>query len=384
MDLLSPVVLPDWRLLILTIVIVIGLQFISRYIDRNKRKKTVKEDKKKYHEKLAIETEGMNLQEELKLVDNVKRIRQECKELLGRDKSDNDVDESKIDAEIKKLATENRKLEDQARELEKLDKEIEDQLVDLAENYGVHVKDPQNIEQSIAELDEGLKKIEFEEHKYSEILKPYSHLTLKEDPEVDEYLESHPCLTLEFLEQAHEKFLELKASNSDRDFHEYLRELLTNQHSLEAELENLRVSKKIVDMKHRVMKEEHEKELSSFEELRVEHLFRITSARDRLEGMRERRIHFETMNEILESESETKRKQLDEAGHKYQEAEAQCSKYMQAYREIKSERERLEMERNKKLYFNQAMDLSAASSMIEDSAIPPLNDIPSIDEILRN
>lgn len=211
------------------------------------------------------------------------------------------------------------------------------------------------------------------------------------DPDLVEYLEEHNDeLSLEFLKKAYETLEELKASESDKDFSELIDELKSSHTAHAAQLAELQVSKKEVEIKLKLLKQRYDEELSTFNNTRIEHLLKNSGAKEYVDRLKEKnKINDELIND-LKSELESKNREISTWETRFREAEKQSQVYWDAWRDIQVKTAELEaeklanQERSRRVAKQSSMNFSPGSSMIDDHVPPPPPvSIPSIDELLQ-
>lgn len=397
---------PNLIKVVITIIIIYFAQLIEGRFARGKRGHIATQQRDLYYQRLdeeKLKMEQKDLQEELQQAKTLENLQNENDELRSQleDEFDGSDWSGSIDDKVLEEKEELEQLQEQAQELKLVEKSICDSIKelkkdDIFDEPIVEQKNTDDIssqhESALKELTNRIKEIEQENEELKEQVKSYSSLALakqsKLDPELQKYLEDHnDVLTLSFLEKAHETLLEIKALNPDKNFTDYIDELRCAQSNFDLELEKLRVSKKEAEIKLRHMKEEYEKELTSFNETRIEHLFRNCGAKEYLERLKDKNKLKDELIITLKDELSTLKAALADCEMKYQNAEAEYTKMLQGYQQIKAQKDQIEAERRAKerRILSQTMNLSSASSLVENSIppIPPLNHIPSIDEVLR-
>lgn len=428
----------------MTFVIIYVGQILDGFLAKGKRERLTSQQKELYYRKLTEESlkmEEKKLNEELILAQEINSLQQESKELKsqledagGLDKpsdwsaddyedDDNDngrfsdrestssssrhkptssrdnksfAEDDSVDEKVEQLNQEIAELQEKAKELESVEDDIRRLSKDLGECNVQEAGQQEPIDETtIKDLNEKIKQLESENEELKLQLKEHSGFTLSKretdlEPELLKYLEDHQHdLTLGFLEKVYETLLEIKASEPDKDFDEYIEELKKNRREYVSELAELRVSKKEAEIKLQKMKRRYEEELSSFNEIRVEHIFKNSGAKEYLERLKEKNKIKNDIINTLKAELEAKESEVASWQTKYRDAEKQCNEYWEAWKDTQSRKEKLEAEKKaqferERRAMNLTMNLSSASSLVDNQVPPPPPiDVPPVDEILR-
>lgn len=203
------------------------------------------------------------------------------------------------------------------------------------------------------------------------------------DPEVVKFLEQHKAdISLDFLTKAYDTLLTMKAENSERDFGQYIKDLRNGSSGYMNDLENLRIAKRTVEKKLQLMKKSYEEELSTFNDLRVEHIFKNSGAREYLEKLKERNKIKDELIITLKEDLERRGKEVVDLRDKYAEIEKKSNGYLKDLRTAQARREQLEAEKRSSNSDRRHMGrLSSASSFAEPP--PPQFDNNTLNEIQR-
>lgn len=200
------------------------------------------------------------------------------------------------------------------------------------------------------------------------------------DPDVLDYLEAHKeDLTLSFLEKAHAALVQLRASDPDKDFQQFIEELKHSQ----TELAELRIAKKEAEIKCQLMKNRFEVEMTSFNDVKIENIFKNSGAREYIKTMKEKNKVKEDLISHMKKELEQKRNDLVVWQNKFREAEEQCNVYWKAWKDTQIRLENFEAE--KRAAQERAMNFTPASSVLNNNQVPPPPpiEIPSFEDIFR-
>ena len=424
-DSLNPTNPATLSYLILTLVIVVVGRQLELLLERGKRAKVVANQRDLYYQRLvaeALKMEAQELEKSLNLAQSIECVQKHNQELQNKldDDDESDWSASNSDQEsdqpstsasgsagandadhqdkAERLARELADSEAKARELEGVEENICRLVETLAEsNIDVthEQSDDKKNDDAVAGLVEQIKRLEAENEELKKQLQTHKGLQLTTsksnlDPHLLSYLEEHNDeLSLAFLEKAHETLLEMKAVNPEMDFNEYIKDLKRSQANYVEELAKLRVSHKEIEIRLKLMKSKYEEELSSFNELRIEHIFKNCGAKEYVERLRQSNKLKEDMISSLKSELELKKMEISTWKSKFEDAEKQCNVYWQAWKDTQVRREQLEaekraMQERDRLAFDQSAGMSSSHSLIDAQvpSPPPIN-IPSVEEILR-
>lgn len=155
-----------------------------------------------------------------------------------------------------------------------------------------------------------------------------------------------------------------------------------------AQIEELRIAKKEMEIKLQLLKKRYEEELSSFEQIRVEHIFKNSGAKEYLERLKDRNKLKDDIIKSLKEELEYKNKEVADLQERCLELERTSIGYQQAWKEAQLKKEQLEAEKanqeRERRQYNK--NLSSASSLVDQVGIPPPPpiEIPSIAELMGN
>lgn len=409
-----------------TIVIIYLSHLLENSYLKKKRESLANHQRDIYYQKLAkesMEMEKEQLSKQLQIINNIKDLQSESESLqkqLAEGDSQNSLDESdwsedepengndrlsmaaeSIDRKHIQLQQDYENLQMRKVELETVDKDIgqfSNNLVGLPTELNVSTKNvgiANHISQdSLDELSNKIKMLELENNQLKGQLANQSSLKLvnrksKLDPELIKYLDDHrDQLSLSFLQRAHDVLVELKASNTDRNFADYINELKNSHKNHAVQLAELQVSQKEAEIKLQLMKRRYDEELSSFNEIKVEHLLKNSGAKELLDHIKEKNRIKDELIKNLKSSIATKQSEVEAWQNKYKTVEDQCNLYREEWRKSQDTRDKMEAdlrakhERDRRL-LNHSINMSSASSLIDNHVPPPPDiDIPSVADIM--
>lgn len=164
---------------------------------------------------------------------------------------------------------------------------------------------------SLADLQKLIKDLEnenreLEEQLGQEVTQSKSTCGMNErhlDQDILDFLEKHDYTT-DSLNEIYEFLLEIQARQCDQRLDDYLSSLEQSSFKYASNLTELDVKRKEVELCLRRTRETYAEELSSFNESRIEYLFRITAAERELAALMER-------NQILEVIADNRRKEYE-------------------------------------------------------------------------
>lgn len=345
----------------------IGQKFDS-HLKKSKRQQTITAERILYFKKLMAESQNMEEEKskiESDLIENIEEARRENEEIEEQLDDDVDSEWSSNGQEVLEDLKEN------VEELRAVEESISEQSIS---------PDDSNIEQQndkIAQLEEENRKLreQIDNHK-SDSLELNGDIEF--DPELLKFLNTHKEISLEFLQQAHEMILEMKASDEMKslDFNAYVKELRTSRLEYANRLAELRVAKKAAEHKLDFAKKKYLEELRLFDESKTEYLLKRTVRQDYLGKLKESNQVRDEMIKDLEEELARLRSEIGEWKSKCQDAEQQSKHYHEAYQKALAKKERLEAER--------VRVTSATSSFVDNIPPPPPVKIPTVDEMLQS
>lgn len=145
-----------------------------------------------------------------------------------------------------------------------------------------------NLKQRIKQLENENRNLQDQTKNLSSATQPPCAIVEHEsDPELLEFLEAHDYTT-DTLNKVYEVLLELEAQNRDKDLEDYLSSLEQSRYNYGSELTELDVKRKKMELRLDQTRRVYEEELASFNESRIEYLFRITGARELLAQLKEK------------------------------------------------------------------------------------------------
>lgn len=391
---------PDLTYIILTLLVICSANYVEDFWSRKKRRIIVQRQRELYFDTLKMEEEkiNQNLSETVEAFQQENRRLESEMEALDNDGSDNwstnddyddeenelpsgnekdsfDKDDIKSNIELDQLKEELKRLHDKANQLKKAEEEI----CALTEQLG-------QITTNKEKLNEHIHQIEAENEYLKSQLKSSTSLSIEKnelDPLLN-FLETHSELSLEVLEKIYNFLLEQRASNPELDIIAYIEELKRDKSTYFKELNNLSVAQKKAELKYLSIKKKYEEELTSFQEIRIEHILKNSGAAEYIGKVKEKnKINSDIINN-LKAEIDNKKNELAKWQKKCHEAERDRDEYKTASRQAQNELVALKAEKKAK-QARQAINLSSASSLLNDNLVPPPPpvDVPSVDEMLR-
>lgn len=348
---------------IVTLIIIYLSEWLKSSFVNEKRLKLALRQREIYHRKLKT-MEDSDLKADMETAETIQQLEEEGEIIEEQlEGFSNDTDGDVLEQELEEL-------EAKAHEMEALETDVQKVAAKIEKSVN-----KEDLEDELAKLrlvNQDLKK-QIESHSHM------SGLNVKLDPNLISFLDEHSDeLTLSFLEKAYETMLELSAANPKMDFNQYICELKESKNKYVSELHDLHVSKREIERKFKLMKERYEEELSSFNELRIEHLFKNAGVKEYLDTLRRKNQIVEETIVNLRKDLEFKREEVDFWRQKYEQAEEERIKYHDAYRDILAKKVQLEAQRKAEKRM-----MSSASSMVDTTIPPPPPiEIPSVAEIL--
>lgn len=386
---------------------------ISDILSNKRRAKAAFQQGEQYHRNLTLESiamENKELDSQREIAETISQLEQENDELTSQieelrnesdgwdsnssirgDSSNGDVCET-IEDQLFHELEEYKTKEEQLETAEKEIIEVSDSLASL----DVDAELIQQAKDKSLDLKSRIKQLTDENDELKRQIESCNELNLttvkaKLDPDLVQFMEDHSEeLTLSFLQKAYDTLLELRATNPNIDFNQYIRELKEGREKYLKDWKDSLVSKREVEIKLKKAKKRYEEELVSFNETKIEHFLKHSGHKEYLDSLRKKNQKVEEMIGILEKELASKTKEVESWREKYKEAEEQCNRYYKAYEDIQLQKEQLEaqrkaLEQEKRMLFK-TNQMSSASSLVDGASVPPPPDIdvPSIDEILRS
>lgn len=379
---------------ILGIIICYIGQIFDCYLKNSKRQQLILAERKLYFKKLFAESQTMEEEKSrieadlMKNIEEAKRENEEIEEQLD-DEVDSEWSSSGGQDELDDLR-------DNVEELKTVEESISDQVEALPEEAAASIVassgsssaagDDSNTEKlnaKIAQLEEDNMKLrqQIDNHKGDSMDASLSSKDIEFDPELLKFLNTHKEMSLEFLQQAHDMILEIKASDDmkDVDFNTYVRDLRKTRVEYASKLAELRVAKKAAEHKLEVAKKKYLEELRLFDESKMECLLKRSVRQDYLSKLKESNQVRDEMIKDLEEELTRLRSEIADWKSRYQAAEQQSSIYYKAYQDSLVKKERLDAERARAV-----RDVSATSSFVDNIPPPPPVKIPTVDEMFQS
>lgn len=291
----------DPTLLLLSLVVYFVGQTVDSILVGKRRAKIAILERKKYFATLTRTVTKMD--EEIN--QRISKISEENNELVAKLKElgiDIICDENNDDTE--KLETELASLKEKRDQLRAQNERITSQCValNLELSDGADLLD--DLKQRIKQLDEDNKNLACQTDKRPPA---FSVRENELDPELTDFLEKHQDdYSAEALKEIYEKLLEMKAFDQIKNLDSLLSMLKRPKSNYEAELTSLDIKRKTVEQRLNQTRSLYQEELSSFNESRIENLFKITGARGLLEALKERNDIAEKILDNLREEVKLK------------------------------------------------------------------------------
>ena len=405
----------DTNYLLLTFFVIYIGQIIETILVKSKREKLASSQRDLYYKRLIEESQAMEeerIKEEQELVKQVELLQQENDNIRNQlgDLADNDDDDWSADssevesvnlsshsngAKSDRLQREMQDLQSKNNHLQSIESDLENVCQKIGDSHleeQLKAKDEllETLERRIEGLENENKQLKNQIETHNCPLPPPMLTNL--DTNLLKYAEQHKeDLTLDFLKKAYDVLLEMKASNPDMDFADYINDLKNGSSNYVGELENLRLAKRQAEIKLQLMKKRYEEELSSFKDVRVEHIFKNSGAKEYLDRLKDITKAKEDIIKNLEEELNFKKKEIEDLQEKYADAEKQRNDYLHAWKDVQFKKEQLENEKRanqqrERRLLTQSMNLSPSSSLVENNQVPPPPpvDVPTVEEILRD
>lgn len=397
----------DMILLIAIVIIYIG-QILEGHYQRKVRLSRCNFQRDLYYKRLAQLSLDME-KEQLEILNKTQDLQREIREVSGdSDEWSNDDDDENLanrreswsSSSVKALEL-NEQLEalmDEAKQSSSLCNDIDE--LERSLNLSTDAKTSgggscrEDLVKSLNELSKKVKELELENEHLKQELGDQSKLKLvtsktKLEPDLIEYLEQHrDQLSLSFLRKAHETLVELRASRSDAEFEEYINALHDGHKNRVVQLAELQVSHKEAEIKLQLMKRRYDEELSSFNEVKIEHLLKNSGVKEFLDSIKEKNRTKEDIIKDLRTKIDMRQRDLEIWQSKYKTVEEQCNKYREEWRKSQITRDQIESElrakqEHERRILNYSINMSSASSMIDNQVPPPPDiDVPSVADIL--
>ena len=168
------------------------------------------------------------------------------------------------------------------------------------------------------------------------------------------------------------------SQSSDHELHDYSEHDVT----IARELIETREAKKRIEYKYQLLKQRYEEELTTFDEAKVENIFKNSGAREHIENLNER-------IRLKDKEVKGLRKQVDRLENDVDNWTKRFNKsrevYRKSLREYQAKIDRLLQMSNREQSINSERMLNDTSSALSFDSIPdpPPIEMPSINEILN-
>lgn len=302
MDFISDVPL----ILVSIAIIFVGQAFWSnRY--RNKRAILAIQQRDLYFSKLS--TDSMKMIDEV--ATRVDKLEQEKNENIAKlrelDLNVNlhnicDEDEQNPE-ELKKTIASLKQKRSQSR---KILQSIEDEIAELCQDMGLDQDD----DEMLNNLQKSIQNLEVENANLEVHLKSHKQPTLsiredEMDPELTEYL----TYDMNELEDIYKTLIEIRNSDPSNTLDEYRRKLERPRSDYQSKLVNLDSRRNLVEKRLRQTQRLYQEELSSFNESRIEYLFKNTGAQELLKELREKNSIAERIMENRRRETESRKRE---------------------------------------------------------------------------
>lgn len=409
----------------MTLIILYLSQLVEELYLKNKRGKIVFHQRELYHLSLTRESQRMEeqqLNEDLKLaqsLENLQKDHEELKSQLDEDEIDGsdwsaDSSDEKKSPQIQSapdspIPDGNKEhevfqkleaLQESANQLDLMEEEI--RIISQQFSPDLHdlesdtkTKKLEDLEFELKQLTDRIAQLEKENRDLKGQILEHEDIAAnsvqtKLDSALIEYVERN-CdnITLSFLKRVNEVLSELKGSNPDKNFQDLIDDLKSSHVDHATKLAELQVNKKEVEIKLKLLKRRYDEELTTFNETKIEHLFKNSGAKEFLDRLKERNRIKDDIISDLKSELDSKRRELTMWESKFREAEKQSMVYWQAWKDTQVKMAELEAEKEAtherdRRMAKQAMNFSPGSSLVDDQVPPPPPvSIPTIDELLQ-
>lgn len=346
-------------------------QILDSHLKRSKRQQITLAERQIYFKKLLAESQTMDEEKSrleadlIKNIDEAKRENEEIEEQLEDD----------VDSEWSTNGPD--ELEDLKNAVEEL-KAVEESITE--QSVSPHDSNIDKLNARIAKLEEDNMKLrqQIDNHKGDSLGLSDD---IEFDPELLKFLNTHKEISLDFLQQAHDTILDIKASGemNSMDFNTYVKELKTSRVEYANKLAELRVAKKAAEHKLEIAKKKYLEELRIFDESKTECLLKRSVRQDVISKLKEsNQLRDETIKEY-ELDLARLKSETSEWKSRCQAAEQQSSVYYKAYQDSLVKKEKLEAERARAV-----RDVSATSSFVDNIPPPPPVKIPTVDEMLQS
>lgn len=413
---------PKLGYLLLTFVVVLLGQLFEGSYQKGRREHLTNHQRDLYHQKLAqdsLEMEKEQLQSQLEVISRIRELQDQSewsKKVLSElqeSESEESCDEEQLSngrssttssgspsrTKSAQLYQELELKRDKANQLVALDSDIGKMSASIGYNdnscqAGSCSTSHDALIKSLESLSTKVKELELENDRLKLELEGQPKLKLinsktKLDPSLVEYMTQHQDqITLPFLKKAHETLIELKASNPDKDFTDFILQLRDGHKNRITQLTELQVRQKEAEIKLQIMKRRYDEELGSFNELKIEHLLKNSGAKEFLDSIKEKNRMKDSIIRDLKSKIEMRQRDLEVWQSKYKTVEEQCNKYREEWRKSQITRDQMESEfrakqEHERRILNHSINMSSASSMIDNQIPPPPDiDIPSVADLI--
>jgi hypothetical protein len=127
-----------------------------------------------------------------------------------------------------------------------------------------------------------------------------------QDPQIMKFLEEHHYTT-DTLNMVYEVLLEFQAKNRDQELEDYLVSLKQTKSNYDAKLTELDVKRKKMELRLEQTRNLYREELSSFNETKIEYLFKIAGAQEKLTQLEEKNNIAESIVKYRKEQAEIKK-----------------------------------------------------------------------------
>lgn len=279
----------------ITIAVICMVKLVQDSFKKAKRKEVALKERELYYERVYEQSLKMNNE----LLEDIKKLKEEAASLEAQ-LVDEDSDSDTLEASKKELANLQRKKE---------------QLLQLDEEISIDTDDEVRTPQDELEMKDKIKRIEQENEEIEKQLAHYPAHNLSDDLIWFLLLSEE-----EFLQQAYDAILEVKASNF--------------KNVSEEEFADLQVAEKSATMKLQQVMEDCDREEARLIEMRAEDACKVYCAKQYLQMLRENNEFDEAEIQRIESEIETKQEMLKHIQARYDEAEKQYLEHYEAWKDI--------------------------------------------------
>lgn len=215
------------------------------------------------------------------------------------------------------------------------------------------------------------------------------------DTNLVEYLLEHKDdVTLDSIKAMQELLSELKLSQPGKETVEHISELRTKYFAqgdtdyLRKELDEVKKSKRLIEMKLQIAKKVHADELRSMDKTKFDDMLKINGGKEYVQSMKDRAKLKEDSFMTLKNESDHLRKEVECLRERCTRATKLSNHYFQLYKDSEAAKSKLEtvpMSRERNINNDRMLLVTSPANSLDDGHVPPPPpmDMPTIDEIMR-